>query len=163
METTRSQVYTPNQIADWFLARVDREAGDSITHLKLQKLVYYAQAWSMVLLGSPLFEEDFQAWAHGPVLRSLFDRFNGSGWDSLDRPDKTPKVDVETGALLEEVFRVYGQYEAKVLERLTHSEAPWIEARGGCSPEERCTTAIPKETMWAFYQAKYQAATASGQ
>jgi len=155
--------YTPNQIADWFLARVDRDAGDSITHLKLQKLVYYAQAWALALLGQPLFDEDFQAWAHGPVVRSLFDRFNGSGWDALDRPESAPEIDEETEELLEEVFRVYGEHAAKTLERLTHGEAPWIAARGDCAPEERCTSVISKESMQAFYQSKYQAATADGQ
>lgn len=155
--------YTPNQIADWFLARVDREAGDSITHLKLQKLVYYAQAWALTLLGKPLFGEDFQAWAHGPVLRSLFDRFSGHGWEALDGPEQPPEIDEDTHELLEEVFRVYGEHAAKTLERLTHSDSPWIDARGDCAPEERCTNVIPKDAMQAFYLAKYQAATADGQ
>ncbi|HEU0080276.1 MAG TPA: type II toxin-antitoxin system antitoxin SocA domain-containing protein, partial [Longimicrobiaceae bacterium] len=54
-------------VAAWFLNEVDRKSGDSITNLKLQKLVYYAQAWAVTLLGRPLFEEKVEAWAHGPV------------------------------------------------------------------------------------------------
>ena len=53
---------TALQIADWFAGAIDREAGDSITHLKLQKLVYYAQAWFLALNDKPLFEEEMQAW-----------------------------------------------------------------------------------------------------
>lgn len=162
MDTKPCHLLTPGHIADWFLAKVDREAGDSITHLKLQKLVYYAQAWALALLDRPLFEEDFQAWAHGPVVRSLFDRFNGSGWSALDGPESVPEMDEDIRGLLEEVFRVYGEHTAKTLENLTHQEAPWINARGVCAPEERCTNIIPKEAMRAFYQAKYQAATANG-
>jgi uncharacterized phage-associated protein len=48
--------YTPSQIADWFLCNIDREAGEAITHLKLHKLVYYAQAWSLSLLNESLFD-----------------------------------------------------------------------------------------------------------
>ncbi len=74
---------SPNDVANWFLCNIDREAGDSITHLKLQKLLYYAQAWSLVLKGKSLFEEDFEAWAHGPVLPSIFEQYKNMGFQAL--------------------------------------------------------------------------------
>src|SRR5258708_4115865 len=70
-------------VANWFLAAMDRGAGDSITHLKLQKLVYYAQAWSLALRNKPLFDEDFVAWTHGPVVKSVWRRFKGYGLDAI--------------------------------------------------------------------------------
>lgn len=73
-------------IAAWFLNEVDRKAGDSITNLKLQKLVYYAQAWAVTLLGRKLFEEKVEAWAHGPVVM-LFTR-NTKATDTAAYPDR---------------------------------------------------------------------------
>lgn len=67
--------YTANDIANWFLVTIDREAGETLSHLKLQKLVYYAQVWSLALFDKPLFDEDFEAWTYGPALPSLYQRF----------------------------------------------------------------------------------------
>ena len=149
--------YTYQQIADWFLSQVDRDSGDSITHLKLQKLVYYAQAWSLALLDRALFDEDFEAWAHGPVLRELYSDLKHYGWDAIPAPERSlPEFDHETRELLLEVYRVYGEKRAKTLEILTHQEAPWLEARDGCAPEERCDNIIPKPRMKAFYRQMYE-------
>lgn len=144
---------TPNQIASWFICSIDREAGDAITHLKLQKLLYYAQAWSMVFDGKSLFVEDFEAWAHGPVLRSIYDLYKDYGYDSI--PPKIQDdiaIPEDAEATLKEVYRVYGEKSAKALENLTHSEAPWIEARKGYEPQERCSVVITKESMLECYK-----------
>ena len=149
-------MHSANDIADWFLSSVDREAGDNITHLKLQKLVYYAQVWSLVLLDKPLFDEDFQAWAHGPVVPSVFDRFKGNGWEALPPPQTTcVEFNDATNDLLTAVFEAYGQHSAKHLEKLTHSESPWREARGNISPEARSSNIIPKEKIHSFYKKQY--------
>ena len=71
-EAKKQPAYSPLDIAKWFINATDRDSGDAITHLKVQKLVYYAQGWAMAYLGSPLFEEDIQAWAHGPVVPSVW-------------------------------------------------------------------------------------------
>lgn len=86
--------YSARDIANWFLGAIDRDAGDAITHLKLQKLVYYAQAWSLALpaRGVPLFDEEMQAWAHGPVAESLFQEHRGNSWDALPAPEETPDI-----------------------------------------------------------------------
>ena len=58
---------------------------DHLSTMKLQKLCYYAQAWSLVWDDEPLFNEDFQAWANGPVCPDLFDLHHGKSvikdWD----------------------------------------------------------------------------------
>ena len=143
--------YTPLQIANWFLANIGREAGDLITHLKLQKLVYYAQAWSLAARGKPLFSEDFQAWAHGPVAPSLFRAFRAYGMDPIPAPASVPRLDPETVELLEEVLDVYGEHSARKLEQLTHRERPWRDARGDLSPEARSDAVISKDAMRSFY------------
>lgn len=145
------QTYTPLQIANWFLANIGREAGDLITHLKLQKLVYYAQAWSLAARGKPLFDEDIQAWAHGPVVPSLFRAFRGYGMDPIPAPASVPCLDPETVELLGEVLDVYGEHSAKKLEQLTHRERPWRDARGDLSPEARSDAVITQAAMQSYY------------
>lgn len=150
-----SKDYSPEKIASWFLASIDREAGDSITHLKLQKLAYYAQAWALVILGHPLFEEDFQAWTHGPVLPSLYKKYGGNGWDALPAPESLPDIEDDAVTVLTEVKCIYGELSAKHLENLTHQEQPWREARGNLALEARCTNVIKKTVMKAFYTDVY--------
>lgn len=154
---------SPKTIAKWFLRKTDREVGESITHLQLQKLLYYSQAWALVLLGKPLFEEDFQAWAHGPVLRSVYDIYSGYRWNAIDPPqDQDEEVlSEQTEQLLEEVSRVYGKFSGKTLEQLTHREPPWLEARGNCAPEDRCENVISKEAMKCYFSMVYERAKAN--
>lgn len=148
-------MYTALQIANWFRNAVDRGAGDTITHLKLQKLVYYAQAWSLALLGRPLFHEDVQAWTHGPVAPSLWHHLKDHGWDALPAAAEAPELDPETEVLLWDVMGTYGEHSARSLEDLTHSEEPWIRARGGVPIEARSAAIIPKEHMRRFYTDLY--------
>lgn len=146
------QTYTPLQIANWFLANIARDAGDVITHLKLQKLVYYAQAWSLAARGRPLFSEDFQAWAHGPVVPSLFRAFRGHGMEPIPAPRSVPRLDAGTVELLTEVLEVYGEHSARKLEQLTHRERPWRDARGDLAPEARSDAVISKAAMQRYYR-----------
>lgn len=149
-------MYVAMDIAFWFAGSVDQESGDSITHLKLQKLVYYAQAWSLALRGEPLFEEDFQAWAHGPVVESIYRHYEGIGWNALPCPDSVPVFPEAIETHLSEVLDSYGKFSAKQLERMTHAEAPWREARGDLAPEARSNSPISKEAMREFYSALYK-------
>lgn len=152
--------YTASDIANWFLGAIDRDAGDAITHLKLQKLIYYAQAWSLALpsRGYPLFDEDLQAWAHGPVAESVFHEHKGNAWDALPAPDKVPEVSEDDAAHLQEILSVFGEYSAKQLERMTHNEAPWLEARGDLPLEARSNAVIDKGRMAGFYRDLYERA-----
>lgn len=147
-----SPKYTPQQIADWFLGTIDREAGDSLTHLKLQKLLYYAQAWTLSFFDEPLFDEDFQAWTHGPVVYSVFDHYRDKGWEALPTPETCPELDPQTAELLNEILSVYGQHSAKHLEQLTHQETPWQEARGDLPLEAYSNKIIKKDSMKKFYR-----------
>jgi uncharacterized phage-associated protein len=148
--------FSPQQIAHYFIGTLDREAGDSITHLKLQKLLYYAQAWAMVVFKKTLFEEDFQAWMHGPVLPSIWESYKHYGFDSIPLCDFEDTLPNEVQELLEEIKSVYGEKSAKYLEELTHSEWPWREARAGLPIEARSTKFISKNAMVEFYFALNQ-------
>lgn len=146
-------MYKATDIANWFLMAVDRESGDSITHLKLQKLLYYAQAWTLALLKKPLFDEEIQAWMHGPVIPEVFTKYAEYSYKEIPapNPEECIEIDKEHEEILEKVMDSYGIFQAKYLEELTHSEVPWKLARGGLSKEAKCTNIITKESMEEFY------------
>lgn len=156
---------TALDVATWFLGNIDRSAGDSITHLKLQKLVYYAQAWSLAFLDKPMFDEDIQAWAHGPVAPSVYRAFAGEGWNALDVPDRSLEgcFDEDQGALLMEVADVYGNLSAKQLENVTHAESPWRDARGNIPDEAPSKAVLLKERMKEYYQGRMKHVEERGQ
>ena len=114
-------------VANYFLAQTDEEAGDLISNLKLQKLVYYAQGFHVAMFNmKPLFNEPLEAWTHGPVVVSLYHAYKSFGSGPIPRPkDFDPDVlTSEIRELLDEVYKVYGQYSAWKLRNLTHEE-PW--------------------------------------
>lgn len=156
MEKIDSYNYMATGIANWFLSHIERDAGDSITHLKLQKLLYYAQAWCIVLSGKSLFEDDFEAWSHGPVLPSIYHEYKHFGFEALPSCDCVSNVQEAVENILDEVQRVYGEKSARYLEELTHHEAPWLEARNGLPLEVRCSNIISKENMLHFYSEMLQ-------
>lgn len=144
-------------VADYFLSKLNIDIGSSITPLKLQKLVYYAQVWSLVWDGDTLFSEPMEAWAHGPVNPDLYSKYKDYGWRNIG-PVSEINLDVFTKQQLETMDAVwdgYGDYDGKYLERLTHQEDPWIEARGDCSPGEYCDNVISIGTMETYYTKMY--------
>lgn len=150
-----SSMYTSKEIADWILSKIDREAGDTISPLKLQKILYYCQAWYYTLTNRKLFDEDIQAWAHGPVVPSQYKRFSYIQiYDNIkvDRVNiDTPKLTPEDKEILDEVYSIYGEKSASYLERLTHAERPWKETRGDIEPFMASTKVIPLDLMKEYY------------
>ncbi len=118
-------------VAAYFLATQPEDSGEGISNLKLQKMCYYAQGFHLALFGSPLFKEDIQAWAHGPVVPSLYHAYKEYGDDPVPAPEciDLAAYDTDTRALLDDVADVYGQFSAWKLRNMTHSEAPWLDAR----------------------------------
>lgn len=142
--------YSIYDIADWFLNKGD------MTQKKLQKLCYYAQAWSYALKEKRLIKSDFQAWVHGPVSPALYDRFKQFGYDTIKISGIYKcNIDKEDIGLLEDVWKTYGDKTGNALEALTHRELPWIEARRGYADNERCTVVILPETMKTYYKSIY--------
>jgi uncharacterized phage-associated protein len=152
----------PNIVADWLIAWHGLH-GDGITNLRLQKLMYYVQSWYIALNDDkPIFQEDFQAWIHGPVLPSQYHRFKEYGPSFIPVPaipgskDESgvdlPKIDSDISAHMEEVMEVYGTMTTWDLERLSHLEDPWIESRGGISMDDICRTTIAKKSIGSYYR-----------
>jgi len=120
-------------VAQYFLAKADEEAGDLMSNLKLQKLVYYAQGFALAVLDRPLFPERIEAWTHGPVVSALYHEYKSYGADAIPSPRELDfsKYDQETRELLDEVYIVYGQFAAWKLRNMTHQEPPWRDTPEG--------------------------------
>src|SRR5262249_51808652 len=107
-----------------------------MTAMKLQKLVYYCQAWSLVWDEEPLFEEEIQAWVNGPVVPALYERHQGKfkvrTWNGA--PSNLTENQRDT---IRKVLEFYGNKPSQVLSDLTHGEAPWVNARAGLGIGER--------------------------
>ncbi len=121
-------VYRAIDIAQWFVNRAiidtNENGGEYITHLKLQKLLYYAQGCYGVMKDRPLFVEKIYNWTHGPVVKEVYDAFKKYADKGITKY-KEIEIDEDTSAVLEEVHNVFGQYSAWGLRNMTHNEDPW--------------------------------------
>jgi uncharacterized phage-associated protein len=121
-----------HDVAKYFVSLVDEEAGDSISNLKLQKLLYYAQGGFLAMYDEPLFPEPIEAWTHGPVVPSVYRLYKQHGGE----PIPIEKVELENYCgkireVLDEVNEVFGQFSALKLRAMTHSEPPWMQTPRG--------------------------------
>jgi uncharacterized phage-associated protein len=139
-------------IADYFIWKSQQE-GIPVTNKKLQKLLYYAQAWSLVLQNKPLFKQEIEAWVHGPAIRDVYFTFKEFGFSPIKKEVDLAnlKLSGEDTKLLDEIWRVYGKFDATYLETLSHSEKPWQEARAGLDGDTPSENIIAPATMRDFY------------
>lgn len=121
--------------------------------MKLQKLVYYAQAWHLVWEDRPLFSERIEAWANGPVVPALYAAHRREFEVSADtmRGDAR-RLDADERESIDEVVTFYGRKDALWLSQLTHREPPWKDARKGLQPGERGTREITQAAMREYYE-----------
>lgn len=153
--TNHTKTLSALDIGRYFIYLGNQEK-NPITNKKLQKLVYYSQAWSLALNKKKLFKEPIEAWVHGPAVRSLYAQYKNFGFDPIkeDINKSSIKISVKDKKLLDEVWRVYGKFDAAYLEMLTHSENPWQEARNGLQDSENSDNEISTKAMKSFYSAK---------
>lgn len=137
-------------VAAYILSRI---SGKECSTMKLHKLLYYSQAWSLVWDEKPLFSEKIEAWANGPVIREVFNFHKGlfsiSYNDLLIGNDSL--LDDEQKATVDSVIKFYGDKSAQWLSDLTHMEEPWIKARTGLGSLERGTREILLDDMCNYY------------
>ena len=122
-----------------------------MTTWKLQKLVYYCQAWSLVWDDDVLFPEEIEAWANGPVVRELYEAHRGDYRISSlrnGRPENLTETQRET---VDAVLKFYGDKSPQWLSDLTHMEDPWQFARRGITDGKRGNEIIPKESLAEYY------------
>lgn len=126
----------------------------SITNLKLQKLLYYAQAWHLALRSTPLFNDRIEAWVHGPVVPVVFREYRDFKWSALPADNLSAKPHAEVCNHVAEVLAAYGKFDATQLEQLTHNEDPWKEARKGIPGDMASTNEISQDAMRKYYRAR---------
>jgi uncharacterized phage-associated protein len=144
---------TVSKIADYFIY-VANETGSYLSNLKLQKLLYYAQAWHLALYGIPLFDEEFEAWVHGPVIPSLYAKYKKFGWKPILEEVEKPEFHEELQNFLDEVTEEYFMLDAFELEMMVHRETPWIESRGGLPIDEPSHAIISQQSMKDYFKAR---------
>lgn len=138
------------------IINVHRELfGESPSPMKLQKLCYYAQGYSLAE-GNELFSEDFQAWQHGPVVHDLFDKYRNYKWRQIS--EDVEESDQTILGFITDIVSAYGRYDGAALSTMTHRESPWLDARGDLDESQGSTAAITKESMRDFFAAKLRAA-----
>jgi uncharacterized phage-associated protein len=122
----------------------------TMTAMKLQKLLYYSQAWSLVWDETPLFPNRIEAWANGPVIPEVYNRHRGQfevgSW--VGNPGALSFKQKET---VDAVLKFYAQQSSQWLSDLTHRESPWADARQGLAPGERSNKEITKAVMAEYY------------
>ncbi len=141
-----TNIYT---VANYILKKLGKTSS-----IKLQKICYYCQAWSLVWNEKSLFNEQFEAWANGPVCRELYNvtknkfeidssLLNGNKW--------IKNISTEEKKTIDAVLNKYGKKDGFYLMQLTHTERPWIETRGNLEPGAPSNKIIPLEVIQDYY------------
>jgi len=126
--------YSASDIAAWFIDFNDRfvakEDAELISPMKLEKLLYYAQAAFVAIDGKRLFDDEIEAWEHGPVVPAVYRTYKKYGASGIPESETgaAPSVNEHTNAMLFGVYEKYGKYSASELRRMTHGEEPYIDA-----------------------------------
>lgn len=120
---------------------------------KLQKLVYYCQAWHLAWFGTPLFPNRIEAWANGPVIPDLYYQHRGNFSISQVKGGDPKTLTQAHLRTVEAVVAAYNHLSGRQLAHLTHEELPWRMARQGLEPGVRGSRQIPQEIMAEFYAA----------
>ena len=138
------------QVVNWFLSQSTCE--NRITHLALQKMLYFAQAWNSVFNDELLFEDDCEAWAHGAVYRNVYDKFKKFKYNPLPYLEANVELVQNEIEVLEFIRDYYFEiYTPKTLELICHMETPYIVARENCGELDRSGNVIEKDSIKTYY------------
>lgn len=143
---------------------------NDMTPKKLQKMLYYCYSWHLALTAeddsddeiiySKLFNADFEAWVHGPVISEVYEKYKKNKYSEITDSE----IDIEVDDFLNsdeidsinQVIEAYGDLNGNQLEQLSHSELPWIKARGECKPLDICKNKIEDKVIYNFYVARLE-------
>ena len=145
-------------IAEYFI-RKSQEDRRVITNKKLQKLLYYAQAWSLVFNDRKIFDDPIEAWVHGPAVPLVYSEFKKFGFGGINikvNEDDFAFLSIKEREILDDVWKAYGKFDADYLELLTHGESPWQEARAGVSSDASSSREIDTDAMKKYYGNRFK-------
>lgn len=146
------------QISDCIIFKLKFEGNTGLSTLKHQKLLYYIQAWYLAFYNKKFFDNDFEAWIHGPVNRDIYDLYKENkclysemSINDIQDIDSIEKISKEDMLHVDTILEAYAKYSATELENMTHNEQPWQEARVGKKMYERCDGIISNDTIKNYY------------
>ncbi len=140
------------QIANYIIASLEE-----VTPLALQKLLSFSNGVNYALNGSRLIDENCQAWQHGPVYPSVYNRYKKYKYNPIDSGIKSThgcmlsKVSEEERKAIDMVIKTFGLYSPKTLEIISHSQQPWLEKRVGYRADQAGNEVIDEESVRRFY------------
>ncbi len=150
---SKDKKYRANTIAKFFINKASEEIigengeKEGITNLKLQKILYFAQAYFLTSqMKKALFSEKIEAWKYGPVIPSVYHEFKSNGNKPIVETYDL-NIDSDDEELLNEVWGIFGQYSAGHLVDMTHSHKPWKEAFAKGE-----NTVIPVKSIQDYYK-----------
>lgn len=128
---------------------------NDITNLTLQKSLYYIQGLYHAFYNEFLFEDDCEAWVHGPVYKDIYNRYAIYGYGSIDNDIEFDGNSFPTDkkALIDSVIKYFCCYSGKTLEKFTHIETPWLLTRGDLLPKEQTNRIISKKLIGDYFTA----------
>lgn len=135
------------------VAKYILEQNGVMSAMKLQKLVYYSQVWTIVWDEESLFDEEIKAWSNGAVVWELFDAHRGLfkvGPKQIEQGDSATLTDKQKQNV-DKVVSFYGRYTAQQLSDINHKEDPWIDARGDLPPTDRSWNPITNDAIHTYY------------
>jgi uncharacterized phage-associated protein len=142
-----------NAVVDRFLS-LGHDAGRPLTHIEVQKLLFFLEGWHLATVGDSLFDEEFQAWANGPVIKTVYERLLRYSAHSIPRSEIKSLDFAILGSLtldlISRVFKTYREYDPGALIGLTHLPGtPWAQVRNahGIAKGATSTVVIPKICM----------------
>ena len=131
------------------------EKSSEITPLALQKLIYYSQAFFRAYFNKFMFNNDCQAWVHGPVYTEIYHKYKKHGYNPIDETLENfnhydlSEIEIE---VINSVLGNFGCYSGKILEKMTHIEMPWLETRGDLKHNEVSSKNIDKELIAKYFE-----------
>ncbi len=147
-------------LAAKYFVKKNQEDSKGLDALKLQKLLYYTKAWGLVFnKGEEIFPDEFQAWIHGPANPKVYQTFKG--FDFKAPHPEYADINFDTFSpkekeVLDMIWNIYGKFDGKYLELLTHEEEPWLNARQDLDADSASQNVISGESMRTFYERRFK-------
>ncbi|MFA6552580.1 MAG: type II toxin-antitoxin system antitoxin SocA domain-containing protein [Candidatus Paceibacterota bacterium] len=148
---TNKTTYTADNVAKYLIylgsqALVgDNKEREGITNLKLQKVLYFAQAYFLAKLGRPLFSDEIEAWEYGPVVPNIYKKYKSNGSDPIIFEDDKSSLSEEDKEIIKKIWATFGGYSASRLVDITHAHTPWKQAY------QTKTKIISQEALKEYY------------
>lgn len=139
-------------IARYLVWLADHESeSDCLTPLRLQKLLYYAQGYALATFGQPLFQARIEAWKDGPVVREVWQQYQGRLAIPPNEGVVPLSLSVRDREFVKAVWEAHKGFSAIRLRDMTHQEAPWVEARGDLPEGAHGSTEITAGSLLRYF------------